>query len=291
LQALQTLRILVQERPRLIFVQSPPLFAAQVVMLYAWLARVPVVIDAHSGALIAPWWRWSLPWHAALSRRAVATIVTNTHLQALVDSWHAPSFIIADIPTVFPAGIKPALPAGLNLVVINTFSPDEPLEAVRAAAATLPEVNFFVTGDPIRADRALLARCPANMQFTGFLPDPDYVGLLRAADGVLALTTDDYTMQRGACEAVSLGVPIITSDWPILRDYFHQGTVHVDNTPAGIRQGVLRLAHDQARLRREILALQAERRAEWQVKHAALAALIAGQRAGRDAALARSEPR
>ena len=33
-------------------------------------------------------------------------------------------------------------------------------------------------------------------------------------DGILALTTHDHTMQRGACEAVSLGVPIITSDWP-----------------------------------------------------------------------------
>jgi glycosyltransferase involved in cell wall biosynthesis len=276
LQTLQTLVILLRERPRLIFVQSPPVFAPLVVMAYAWLARAQVVIDAHSGALISPLWRWSLPLHAALSRRAAATIITNEHLQQQVASWGARTFIIADIPTVFPEGIRPPLPAGLSLVVINTFSPDEPLEAVMQAAASLPQVSFFVTGDPIRASRAVLERCPANVRFTGFLPDPNYIGLLRAVDGVLVLTTDDHTMQRGACEAVSLGVPIITSDWPILRDYFHQGTIHVNNTPEGIRQGVLQLAEDKARLQREILDLQAERRAEWRVKHAALAALLQG---------------
>ena len=83
-------------------------------------------------------------------------------------------------------------------------------------------------------------------------------------------------MQRGACEAVSLGVPIITSDWPLLRSYFHQGTIHVANTADGIREGVLRLQAEQARLQNEIRELQEERRSEWRLKHAALAALIAG---------------
>src|SRR5262249_54482479 len=100
---------------------------------------------------------------------------------------------------------------------------------------------------------------------------------LRAAAGVVALTTDDNTMQRGACEAVSLGVPIITSNWPLLRSYFHLGTVHVDNTPEGIRAGVEQLRAEHARLQTEIRQLQDERRSEWRAKHAALAALIARQ--------------
>jgi hypothetical protein len=147
-----------------------------------------------------------------------------------------------------------------------------------AAAAALPQVQFYITGDPIRAPRALLGQQPANARFTGFLPDPAYFGLLRAVDVIMVLTTDDHTMQRGACEAVSLGVPIITSDWPILRAYFHRGTVHVDNSARGIQAGVLRAKAEHEHLQREIRALQAERRQEWRDKHTALAALVAAER-------------
>jgi glycosyltransferase involved in cell wall biosynthesis len=274
LQAWQTLAILRRERPRVIFVQTPPVFAPAVVMLYAGLVGARVVIDAHSGARLAPWWRWSLPLQAWLSRRAVTTIVTNEHLQAQVRAWGAHSLIVADIPTTFPEGIPPPASQRFTVVVINTFSPDEPLEAVIAAAASLPEVQFFVTGDPIRAKAGLLAQCPPNVQFTGFLPDANYIGLLRSADGIMALTTHDHTMQRGACEAVSLGRPIITSDWPLLRDYFDKGTVHVDNSAAGIRAGVVQLQAEHGRLLDEISELQAERRVEWREKQAALVALV-----------------
>jgi glycosyltransferase involved in cell wall biosynthesis len=275
LQAVRTWRYLWVERPRLVFVQSPPIFAALIVYLYSRVARTQYVIDAHTGALLAPWWRWSLPLHAFLSRRALTTIVTNQHLYQVVAGWDAASFIVADIPMVFPPSQRLALEGGFRLAVINTFSPDEPLEAVLEAAAALVDVQFYITGDPIRAKRSVLDRRLPNARFTGFLPDPDYFGLLRSMDGILVLTTDDHTMQRGACEAVSLGVPIITSNWPLLREYFHKGTIHVDNTPDGIRQGVRRLQAEKAQLMGEIGALQEERRLEWQQKYAALVALIA----------------
>jgi len=275
LQAVRTWRLLWAERPRLVFVQSPPIFAALIVYLYSRLTKTPYVIDAHTGALLAPWWRWSLPLHALLSRRALTTIVTNQHLHQVVAGWYAPSLIVADIPVVFPQSQQMALDGSFRLAVINTFSPDEPLETVLEAAASLSDVQFYITGDPIRARRSVLDRRPPNARFTGFLPDPDYFGLLQSVDGILVLTTDDHTMQRGACEAVSLGVPIITSNWPLLRDYFHKGTIHVNNTPDDIRQGVRRLQAEKAKLKGEMGMLQEERRLEWDQKHAALAALIA----------------
>lgn len=275
LQAVRTGRLLRRERPRLIFVQNPPIFAALVVYVYARLAGAHYLIDAHSGALLAPWWRWSRPLHGFLSRRAVTTIVTNEHLREVVTGWGAEAFIVADIPTEFPAGSPPRLADGFRIAVINTFSPDEPLAEVMQAAATLPEVHFYITGDPIRAKRAILAARPANAHFTGFLPDPAYFGLLRSVDGILVLTTNDHTMQRGACEAVSLGVPVITSDWPLLRAYFPKGTIHVDNSRDGISAGIMQLRQAGARLRDEIAALRVERQEEWRQKHLALNALIA----------------
>jgi len=219
LQTMRTLAILVREQPRLVFVQNPPIFAAMVVYVYAKLWRARYVIDSHTGALLAPWWKWSLPIHAFLSRRAITTIVTNQHLQALVDSWNAKSLVISDIPTAFPQGKSFSLAGEFNIAVINSFSPDEPLEEVLEAAANLPKVQFYVTGNPIRAKKSLFQNSPDNVEFTGFLPDEKYFSLLRAVQAVMTLTTDNHTMQRGACEAVWLGKPIITSDWPILKEY------------------------------------------------------------------------
>ena len=81
-------------------------------------------------------------------------------------------------------------------------------------------------------------------------------------------------MQRGACEALSLGRPIITSDWPILRQYFHKGTVYVDNTSDGIRQGVLEMKHHHSSYEKGIRELQSDQRREWQEKVNTLASLI-----------------
>jgi len=278
LQTAKTLSVLAREKPRLVFVQNPPIFAAIVVYIYARLWKARYIIDSHTGGLLVPWWKWSLPIHAFLSRRAITTIVTNEHLKAMVDSWGVSSFIIGDIPTTFPQSKPFPLNGKFNIAVINTFSPDEPLEEVLEAAVSLPEVQFYVTGNPIRAKKSLFQNKPANVKFTGFLSDKEYFGLLRAAQAVMVLTTRNHTMQRGACEAVSLGKPIITSNWPLLREYFDKGTIHVDNSAQHIQEAVIRMQKERKTLGDEILILQQERWQEWQHKHAALTGLIEQKR-------------
>jgi glycosyltransferase involved in cell wall biosynthesis len=274
LQSGQTLALLFRERPRMVFVQNPPIFAALWVYLYAKLTGAHYVIDAHSGALLAPWWQWSLPIHAFLSKRAATTLVTNEHLANQVRQWTDKVFILADIPSEFPQGRPYPLQGEFNVAVINTFSPDEPIERVLTAAAALPDVQFYITGDPIRANKRHLQQHPPNVRFTGFLPDADYFGLLRAVQAVLVLTTHDHTMQRGACEAVWLAKPIITSDWPVLRTHFHKGTLHVDNSVEGIRAAVQQMRADLHKLEAEIHLLQQERHAEWQSQSQFLMQLI-----------------
>jgi hypothetical protein len=99
--------------------------------------------------------------------------------------------------------------------------------------------------------------------FTGFLPDDRYLGLLRSVNAIMSLTTRDHTMQQGGCEAVWLGQPLITSDWPLLRATFHRGTVYVPNTAAGIRDGVLAVRARREELAGEMNLLQCERRQMW----------------------------
>lgn len=261
-QAVKTMRLLLQRRPRLVFVQSPPSLAVMVVGLYAMLTGACYVVDAHSAAMSPVWTRPRFV-HRALARRAAATIVTNEHLARAVRSWGGRALVIRDIPTTFPDIEAVRLPDAFNVMVVSTFAPDEPLEQIVEAARALPEVRFHVTGDPARAGERLPRRVPDNLRFTGFLPDPAYYGLMRACQAVMCLTTRDHTMQRGACEALSLGRPILTSDWPLLRTYFHLGTVHVDATAAAIRAGVDEMVRDHARFEAEIERLQMEQAQEW----------------------------
>lgn len=97
------------------------------------------------------------------------------------------------------------------------------------------------------------------------------------------MTPPDHTMLRGAW----LAKPIITSDWPILRDYFVRGTVHVDNTTAGIRDGIRRLMSEYYDFVQEIGELRRLRIADWQTRREELMDLFAraeakrgGRRAG-----------
>lgn len=273
LQTLQTLLVLLRQRPMLTFVQNPPILAALLVYLYARLTGGAYVIDSHSGALLAPWWQWSLPLHAFLSRRAQATLVTNDHLATLVRQWGATAYIIPDIPADFPPGQPFPVTGAFNVAVINTFSPDEPVGELLQAAAALPDVEFYITGDTIRAKPSYLTQAPANVHFTGFLDDETYIGLLRSVGGLVILTTDNHTMQRGACEALWLGQPMVISDWPLLRRYFHKGAVYTANTSAGIQESIHRLRLALPQLKTEIGRLQQERRAAWVADYHVLQAL------------------
>ncbi|MEM2125306.1 MAG: hypothetical protein QXQ53_02785, partial [Candidatus Methanosuratincola sp.] len=78
----------------------------------------------------------------------------------------------------------------------------------------------------------------------------------------------------GACEALSLGKPIITSDWPLLREYFHQGTVHVQNNSEDINYGVRRLKENYLHYLSGIKELQKEQRREWEEKVSKLCEIL-----------------
>ena len=281
-QVWKTVRLLASRRPQIVFVQSPPSYAALLVALYSALTGTRFVVDAHSDAMQSPWWTRPRWLYRVLARRALATIVTNEHFAGTIESWGGRALVIRDIPTSFPEGGTFETATGFAVAVVNTFATDEPLDAVLDAAAGLPSVAFYVTGRIEQAPRELIEGAPANVHFTGFLDDADYYELLRRADTVMCLTTRDNTMQRGACEALSLARPIITSDWPLLRSYFHRGAVHVAATPGAINDGVARMQAEYDRYRREIVEQQIAQQDEWAGASATLAELLGGNTTGAD---------
>jgi hypothetical protein len=199
-----------------------------------------------------------------LARRSRATIVTNERFARRIRSGGARAIVVRDVPTTFPPGTgRQVAGTDFPVAVVSSGAPDEPLVAIAAAAERVPGATFFVTGDVRRVRERLGGDPPPNVRLTGFLPEADYYGLLRSAVAVVCLTTRDDTMQRGACEALSVGTPIVTSDRPLLREYFRLGTVHVSNTAESIADGVAEIMRDSGRYRSEIRRLARQRRAEW----------------------------
>lgn len=273
-QAIKTLALLFRRRPEIVFVQSPPSFAVLFVYLYCALTNGRFIVDAHSDALQAPYWTRPQWLYRFLARQAVTTIVTNEHFQQMIQDWGGHAFILRDIPTSFPRAGSYPVQGTFNVTVVNTFASDEPLSEVFAAAAELDDVDFYVTGKKSRADAQILQQAPDNVHFTDFLPAESYYALLHQSQAVMCLTTRNHTMQRGACEALALGKPIITSDWPLLQQYFHNGTVHVDNTAVGIRAGVLEMKEAYGRYQTGIKQLQTAQQQEWHTKITLLNELI-----------------
>ena len=273
-QMVQTVRVLRRRRPRVVFVQSPPSLAVMAAWLYAKTSGARYVVDAHSCAMRSFWWtrpRWI---HRGLTRDAAATLVTNGTYAASLEADGGRTLVIRDVP-LDGAGAErePGTGEGFDVMVVNTFAPDEPLEEIVRAAEGLPEVTFHVTGD-LRRIGGTPPPAPANVRFTGFLPDEDYRALMASAGAVMCLTTHDDTMQRGACEALWAGRPIVTSDWGLLRDYFDAGTEHVDNSAGAVAAAVRAIAADPERYERGIADLQVRRRSEWDGALTSLAAAI-----------------
>jgi glycosyltransferase involved in cell wall biosynthesis len=282
-QAMKTLMVLARRRPQVVFVQNPPIFGALMVYLWGVIAGAKYVIDSHTDALLSSWWAWSLPLHRFLSRRAITTIVTNEYLRQMVADWGADAFILTDLPMALPERRevhgKPLAyldDASFNIVIVSTASYDEPIAEILDAANSLQNagVSFHITGDYQTKAPHVIQSAPANLHFTGYVPNGEFYGLLEAAGAVMCLTTENHTMQSGASEALWSGKPIITSDWPLLRKYFNKGTLHVDNTAEGIRRAVVTMRDHLPTFEDEIRTLQEERWREWQHKGGALAGLV-----------------
>jgi len=282
LQGVKTLRLLFQKRPGLVFVQSPPSHAVLFVRWYCQMTGSRYIVDAHRDALRRDVWLKPYWLHASALKEALVTLVHDEYSQRVIEEHGGQAMLLRDPIGQYEWEEYP-LKGTFNIAVVNRFSEDEPVEAILQAAARIPSVRFYVTGNPKNAQAGLLAHAPENVKFTGYLPDCQYYSLLKSSQAVMCLTTRDYCFQCGANEALSLERPVITSGWKTLKDYFFQGTVFVDNTVTGILEGVRKMMSGHEVYELEIRDLRQIQRASWEKKIDELAEIvetgIAGSRA------------
>ena len=218
---------LVRQRPRSVIVTNPPVFPGLAVAAYCAVTRRPFVLDSHPGSfgdkdnVVAQRLLAVTRW---LARRAAAVMVTVDAYAERVESWGGRGLVVHEAPPLWQV---PPAPAGARrrVLYVGVFSGDEPVEEVVGAAALLPDVDVAITGDLAKCPPGLREAATSNVDFVGYLGPADYAAEFARADAVMSLTTEPTSIMRSAYEAVYARRPLITSDWPSLREVFPHGHV------------------------------------------------------------------
>jgi len=222
----QTLRLLSERKPKVVYVQNPSLILATLVIAARpFLGRYKVVMDAHNEA-VAPfthayWPVTSLTRHVL--RAADVTIVTNAALADQVRQIGGNPHVLPDrLPTPPFAPTSPLrLEGPLRVMVVATYAADEPIAEIIEAARTLgDQYQLSITGRETKLPAEQRARLPANVRQTGFLSEEAYWELMRDSHIVLDLTLKPNCLVCGAYESLALLRPMVLTGNPATVDLF-----------------------------------------------------------------------
>ncbi len=255
-QAFRTLALLRRTQPTILFVQNPSLVLTTLALSSRSFFGYSLVVDAHNEG-VRPFARRGRLVHwltRRLLKGADATIVTNAALAKDVVAAGGRALVLPDALPAVDLPTKPTRSTGEEVLprvaVISSFLADEPIAAILAAAATIPEVRFAFTGDARRFPEDLVL--PGNVQLTGYLGERAFWRLLAEADVICDLTLKPDCLVCGAYEALALAKPMVLSDNPATRALFGPAACLTNNQPADIARAVR-----EAIERRDTLAINA----------------------------------
>lgn len=269
---LKTTRILLRERPSLVFCQNPSLILSAFLVSIKGVAGFNVCVDAHNAGLFPKEGQSALL--GALSRyiqkRADLTIVTNEQLQLHVENNGGNAFILQDKIPAIPTRSPRKLGEGFTLLFICSYGEDEPYEKVFEAARTLdPGVHVYVTGN-YRKRNINPVSMPGNVTLMGYVSEDEYVDMLNSVDATIDLTARDDCLVCGAYETVAVGKPQILSDTRALRSYFHKGAIYTSHSAQSIGNAIHNLIANHQQLREGTKELKDQLQEDWEQKRLTL---------------------
>jgi len=249
LQTLDTARILRKHKPRVVYVQLPPVFPLLQTWLYARRTGAQIIADNHTSILDERWKRFH--WlQKPLARRIRINLVHNEANAALLRSWDAAGVLLLKSPAVTSEEIldpnadlsafqeKLNAPGLIRVLMVNRFAVDDAWRQVFATARITPEARFFVTGDPARSGIPP-DQVPDNVVLTGLLPKPVFIALMAACDVTLSLTLRPDTLLWSIRESLALGRPFVASRSPVMLAEFEGLGLFTDHGPEDMRARIL----------------------------------------------------
>lgn len=270
----QSLRLMLRQRPDIIWVQMPPAPLLYLVFAYKLLfnRQVKLVADCHNATFRAPWIKF--PAVVGLLNRCDSVIVHN-HAVALQarQLGISPGHIQVLLDRVQPLNCGEGFAEVAQRLALKTpwflipcsFNADEPIAEILEAACQAPDLTFVLTGNPARAKgRHNLSQAPANVKFPGFLPEGQFNALVYNATAVVGLTKLDGIQLSVANEALGCDRPMVLAHTKLLQQLFPKGAVYVDPLDANdLVAGCRQAQAESDRLTTEVIALKAERAEQW----------------------------
>ena len=271
-------QVLINEKPRLLFVQNPSLVLALWAVLNRPFFSYRLIVDAHNAGLYPAEGRSVLLNFIAsfVIRFADITLVTNAPLALVVINKKGRPFVLPDpLPDLLPdPAHKHRAKTKAALTYVCTWANDEPTPELIEAARELGDVlTLYITGRPPSWVKTL--NLPANIVLTGFLSEADYLDLLQSSDALIVLTTRDNCLNCGAYEGVALEKPMILSDTEVIRAYFNTGVVYSQAHRQAIVCAIQTLLADLAGKQQQVSTLKVNLGAAWVLKHQDLEATLA----------------
>ena len=132
-----TLRILIKLRPKVFFIQAPPVFPIYAACIYSLLFHARYIVDAHNPIIYGSFWS-RMPFLSLILRKSYCVIVHNRFVEEKVKAFQTEYSVLMDVPFLnipasncFPNFLKKNdLP---NVVVPCSFDRDEPLDEFQKA--------------------------------------------------------------------------------------------------------------------------------------------------------------
>ncbi|MBP3037161.1 glycosyltransferase [Arthrobacter sp. zg-ZUI100] len=257
-QTLATWKLLRAEKPKVVVIMLPPLPLLLVAAIYAKLHRGFIIADMHTGAFNDPRWKWSLSLTLRLLRNHSA-IVTNNFLAEICRDKGVRAEVLHDAIESSRTGSFPVKPTSVLCPV--SYANDEPIENIIHAAKVTPELDWIFTGN---APEDVKKAAPENVTFTGYVTNDSFNQLMEEAGVVVALTTRPHTMQRAGYEALSFGVPQVTSDFSVLREFLADAAFYTELSGSAIARSVQIAVEQRHKMASDVIRVRGLRMREQQ---------------------------
>lgn len=255
---LTTLKIILSAQPKLVVMTNLPVFAPMCVLLLRPFLKFELVLDFHSGAFEDPFWRKFTPVYKYICKTAPFTIAHNDFDGEILKEFGGNPIYMKSIPKEHPKELLQPAPTQTTIIVICSFTGDEPIHLMLDAMKLCPKIEFQITGN-FKKVGLEQDTVPENVTLLGFLSYEDYTNAMAKSTAVMTVSIRDKIMQAAVHEALSVKVPVIANKSKTLEEALGDAGVFADVEPESIANACEFVATHAESLREKII-LQSERK-------------------------------
>jgi len=275
IQGGKTLFILFKNKPEVVVVQNPPIFAAVVTWIYCIVFKAKLAIDSHTAAFLDKKWVYFHWLFKFIAKRAVLNTCHNYKNLKILEKWGVkPAMVVQFYNPVYNINklgqtmddkrigkaVKEAL---LPIMMVNRFANDDDWQTVLKTAKITPEATFFITGGISKNIKMIIKKAPDNVYFTGYLEHAEFMKLMWRCKVILAFTLRPDTILWSIREIMALRKPFVTTDSEVLRHYFREVALFTKSDPNELKEKILLASKSKLEIENKINDFLKKDRKRW----------------------------